>query len=45
MSARETVSGMDMIEVVLGTGAGVAAIGLLVVMAALPWLERIGDGR
>ncbi len=45
MSALEIVSGMDMIEAVLGTGAWVAAIGLLVVMASLPWLERIGDGR
>ncbi len=41
----EIVSGMDMIEVLLGTGAWSAGVGLLVVMAALPWLDQIGGGR
>ena len=42
---REIVVGMEMVEMVLGTGAWLMGIGLLVVMAALPWFEQIGGGR
>jgi len=36
---------MDVISAVLGTGAWMMGLLLLLVMAALPWLEQIGGRR
>lgn len=40
---REIVIPMELISTVLSTGALLVGVGLLVVMAVLPWLENLGE--